>query len=346
MEKENAGGVRVIFPFTAIVDQEDMKLGLILNVIDPSIGGLLIMGEKGTAKSTAVRALAELLPEIEVISGCKFNCSPDGPFCIECLDKKEKGEIFKIEKKKMEVIELPLGVTEDRVVGTLDIEYAITKGKRHFEPGLLARANRNFLYIDEVNLLEDHIVDLLLDSAAMGINRVEREGISFFHPAKFILVGTMNPEEGDLRPQFLDRFGLCVYIKAIVDKNLRKEVLKRKIEFDSNPKNFLERWRPEQEKLVKRIITAKENLSKVKIEDNIYDKVISLTSSLSLDGHRGDIVLLKAAKAHAAFSFREKVEIEDIKRVAMFALKHRLKRQPFEEPESEVKKLNDQLSKL
>jgi len=336
----------MIFPFCAIVDQEEMKLGLILNVIDPSIGGVLIMGEKGTAKSTTVRALADLLPEIEMIKGCRFNCAPEGPFCLECLEKKEKGEDLEVEKKKMEVVELPLGVTEDRVVGTIDIEYAITYGKRHFEPGILAKANRNFLYIDEVNLLEDHIVDLLLDSAAMGINRVEREGISFFHPARFILVGSMNPEEGELRPQFLDRFGLCVQVKAITDKELRKEVLKRKIEFDTNPEEFLKKWKDEQEVLSQRIVQAKRNLSEVKVPEKIYKTVVDLTSQLNLDGHRGDIVLLKAAKAHAAFNKKEVVEKEDVKKVILFSLRHRLKRLPFEEPEMEVKKLYELLSIL
>ena len=336
----------MIFPFCAVVDQEEMKLGLILNVIDPSIGGVLIMGEKGTAKSTTVRALADLLPEIEVIKGCRFNCSPDGPFCLECLEKKEKGESLEVEKKKMEVVELPLGVTEDRVVGTIDVEYAITYGKRHFEPGLLAKANRNFLYIDEVNLLEDHIVDLLLDSAAMGINRVEREGISFFHPARFILVGSMNPEEGELRPQFLDRFGLCVQVKAITDKNLRKEVLKRKIEFDTDPEGFLKKWKNEQESLSQRIVQAKKNLSEVKVPEDIYKTVVDLTSQLNLDGHRGDIVLLKAAKAYAAFNKKDSVEKEDLKKVVLFSLRHRLKRLPFEEPEMEVKKLYELLSIL
>ena len=336
----------MIFPFCAVVDQEEMKLGLILNVIDPSIGGVLIMGEKGTAKSTTVRALADLLPEIEMIKGCRFNCAPEGPFCLECLEKKEKGEDLEVEKKKMEVVELPLGVTEDRVVGTIDVEYAITYGKRHFEPGLLAKANRNFLYIDEVNLLEDHIVDLLLDSAAMGINRVEREGISFFHPARFILVGSMNPEEGELRPQFLDRFGLCVQVKAITDKNLRKEVLKRKIEFDTDPEGFLKKWKNEQEDLSQRIVQAKKNLSEVKVPEEIYKTVVDLTSQLNLDGHRGDIVLLKAAKAYAAFNKKDSVEKEDLKKVVLFSLRHRLKRLPFEEPEMEVKKLYELLSIL
>ena len=197
------------FPFTALVGQEEMKTGLILNVIDPSIGGLLIMGEKGTAKSTAVRALGALLPEFTAVEGCRFHCEPGGTLCGECLEKFGNVPKVKTEDRQMRVVELPLGVTEDRLVGTLDIEQAIRKGEKHFEPGLLADANRNFLYVDEVNLLEDHIVDLLLDSAAMGVNTVEREGISFTHPSRFILVGTMNPEEGDLRPQLLDRFGLC-----------------------------------------------------------------------------------------------------------------------------------------
>lgn len=336
----------MIFPFTAIVNQEEMKLGLILNVIDPSIGGLLIMGEKGTGKSTAVRALADLLPEIDVVKGCRFNCAPEGPFCLECLERKAAGEPIEVERKKMEVVELPLGVTEDRVLGTIDIEYAITQGKRRFEPGILARANRNFLYIDEVNLLEDHIVDLLLDSAAMGINRVEREGISFFHPARFILVGSMNPEEGELRPQFLDRFGLCVSVKALIEKELRTEVLKRKLAFDSSPEAFLEQWEPEQERLRRRIQEAKLFVHEVAVPERIYERIVELTSRLSLDGHRGEIVLLKAARAHAAFEGRDCVQEQDILKVAAPSLRHRLKRLPFEEPGAEVKKLNEALSAL
>jgi len=346
LEKEDGGGVGLMFPFTAIVDQEDMKLGLLLNVIDPSIGGLLIMGEKGTAKSTAVRALARLLPEIEVVKGCPFHCFPRGPFCDYCTEKKENGQALETEYKKMEVIELPLGVTEDRVVGTIDIEFAIRHGKRRFEPGLLARANQNFLYIDEVNLLEDHIVDLLLDSAAMGINRVEREGISFQHPARFILVGTMNPEEGDLRPQFLDRFGLCVEIRSITDREMRKEILKRKIEFDTDPEGFKKRWEREQGELLKKILDAKRILSELKVPDKVYDMVVSITSELRLDGHRGEIVLLKASKAYSAFRQKESVDIEDIKRVSHLALRHRLKRLPFEEEESEVKRLYEIISGL
>jgi magnesium chelatase subunit I len=336
----------VIFPFTAIVDQNEMKLALILNVIDPSIGGVLIMGEKGTAKSTTVRALADLLPEIEVIKGCRFNCSPEGPFCSDCLEKIKNGNNLETEKKKMRVVELPLGVTEDRVVGTLDIEHAIKKGEKRFEPGILAEANRNFLYIDEVNLLEDHIVDLLLDSAAMGINTVEREGISFTHPARFILVGTMNPEEGELRPQLLDRFGLCVQVNSLRDKFLRMEVLKRKAEFDDDPEGFLRKWEPEQKKLLEKILKAKENLKKVEIDDEALSSVVEITSELNLDGHRADIVMLKSARAYTAFNGREKITSEEIKKVAPLALRHRLKRLPFEDISSEVEKLRAILERI
>ena len=336
----------MIFPFTAIVDQDEMKLALILNVIDPSIGGVLIMGEKGTAKSTTVRALADLLPEIEVIKGCRFNCSPEGPFCSDCLEKIKNENNLETEKKKMRVVELPLGVTEDRVVGTLDIEHAIKRGEKRFEPGILAEANRNFLYIDEVNLLEDHIVDLLLDSAAMGINTVEREGISFTHPARFILVGTMNPEEGELRPQLLDRFGLCVQVNSLRDKSLRMEVLKRKAEFDDDPEGFLRKWEPEQKKLLEKILKAKENLKKVEIDDEALSLVVEITSELNLDGHRADIVMLKSARAYTAFNGREKITSEEIKKVAPLALRHRLKRLPFEDISSEVEKLHAILERI
>ncbi len=334
------------FPFIAIVDQEDMKLCLILNVIDPSIGGVLIMGEKGTAKSTTVRALADLLPEIEVVKGCRFNCDPEGPFCTECLDCIKNNNGIKREKKKMRVIELPLGTTEDRLVGTLDIELAIKKGEKRFESGLLAEANRNFLYVDEVNLLEDHIVDLLLDSAAMGINYVEREGISFFHPARFILVGTMNPEEGDLRPQLLDRFGLCVYVQSIKDKELRMEVLKRKIAFDNDPEGFITKWKDEQKRLSEKIVRAKAQIKDIEVPDEILSSVIDITTSLSLDGHRADIVLVKAARAYAAFNERNSVTKEDIKKVAVFAIRHRLKRLPFEDIRKEANKLEELISSL
>lgn len=335
----------MIFPFTAIVNQEEMKLALILNVIDPSIGGVLIMGEKGTAKSTTVRALADLLPEMESVN-CRFNCAPEGPFCSDCLEKIQKDEKLDIINKKMRVVELPLGVTEDRVVGSLDIEQAIKKGEKLFSPGILAEANRNFLYVDEVNLLEDHIVDLLLDSAAMGTNVVEREGVSFIHPARFILVGTMNPEEGELRPQLLDRFGLCVEVYSIRDKSLRVEILRRKAEYDGDPKNFIEKWLPEQKQLAQKIMKAKETLNKIEINNDILSKIVDITAGFNLDGHRADIVLLKASRANAAFNERQRITTEDIRKVAPFCLRHRLKRLPFEDISQESERLNEILARI
>ncbi len=334
------------FPFTAIVDQEEMKLGLILNVIDPSIGGVLIMGEKGTAKSTAVRALADLLPEIEVVKDCPFNCHPEDTLCSQCRERLNHENPLTRERKKMGVVELPLGITEDRLVGTLDIEYALKKGEKRFEPGILARANRNFLYVDEVNLLEDHIVDLLLDSAAMGVNTVEREGVSFTHPSRFILVGTMNPEEGDLRPQLLDRFGLCVKVSSIQDKDLRMEILRRKADFDSNPKAFLSNWEAKQNDLSKKIVTAKEILNTIKVTEDILEKIVRITTSLRLDGHRADIVIMKSARAISAFRGKTSIDSEDIREAAQLSLRHRLKRLPFEEIGQEGEKVQEVLSRI
>lgn len=344
MEKEDGGHCKMIFPFAAIVGQEEMKTGLILNVVDPSIGGLLIMGEKGTAKSTAVRGLADLLPEIEVVKDCPFNCDPGGFLCHQCREQLGSAGHLPQEKKKMRVVELPLGVTEDRVVGTLDIGHALKKGEKRFEPGILANANRNFLYVDEVNLLEDHIVDLLLDSAAMGVNTVEREGISFVHPARFILVGTMNPEEGELRPQLLDRFGLCVQVTSIQDREKRMEILRRKSAFDSNPEEFLKTWKPEQENLSRKIVMAKERLSGIRITDEILRKIVDITCALNLDGHRADIVMMKAARALASFRGKDEVGEEEIREAAGLSLAHRLKRLPFEDVGNEIKKMKSILS--
>lgn len=321
-----------VFPFTAIVGQDDLKLGLVLNVIDPSIGGLLVMGEKGTGKSTAVRALAALLPELQVAKGCPFNCDPAGELlCTLCREKLAKKGGLKTETRTMRVVELPLGVTEDRLVGTLDVEHAIKKGEKRFEPGILAEANRNFLYVDEVNLLEDHIVDLLLDSAAMGRNIVEREGVSYVHPARFILVGTMNPEEGELRPQLLDRFGLAVFVQSLRDKDRRVEILRRRSAFDLDQDTLLRQWQPEQERLTVQITQARERLRAVATPETVFDQVVDLTTSLTLDGHRPDIVLLKAARALAAFRSKPAVTPEEIRDVLRLALNHRLKRLPFED---------------
>ena len=323
----------LVFPFPAIVGQDKMKEALILNVINPTLSGVLIRGEKGTAKSTAVRALANLLPEIEVVDGCPFNCDPNNPdeMCVECRKKYEKGEKLPVKKRKIKVVELPVSATEDRVVGTLDLETALKEGEKKFEPGILAEANRNILYVDEVNLLEDHIVDVLLDSAAMGINTVEREGISYTHPARFILVGTMNPEEGELRPQLLDRFGLCVNITGLKDLKDRIEVVRRRAEFDENPKKFIEKWKSEMDKLRERIIKAKELLPKVSISEEMLKKIIELSLKVGVDGHRSDLIMMKAAKTYAAYRGRIEVLPEDIKDAAELALPHRVRRKPFQE---------------
>lgn len=328
-----------IFPFTAIVGQDQMKLALALNVINPSIGGVLIMGEKGTAKSTAVRALAELLPEIGVSKGCSFNCDPHGFLCTSCIESRAEDGNLTEEKRRMRVVELPLGITEDRLVGSLDIEHAIKQGEKRFEPGILAEANRNFLYVDEVNLLEDHIVDLLLDAAAMGINTVEREGVSFVHPARFILVGTMNPEEGDLRPQFLDRFGLCVRIASIQDRGSRKEILKRRAAFDADPSAFLSAWDKEQVELRENISRAQERLPEVGASDETLEKIVEITASLKLDGHRGDIVIMRTAQALAALRDLPSITTAELRDAASLALQHRMKRLPFEEIGVESEKL-------
>lgn len=336
----------MIFPFTAVVGQEEMKTGLIINVIDPSIGGLLIMGEKGTAKSTAVRALAELLPEMVIVKGCPFNCDPDGLLCGGCQDTLKNEEHLHRERKKMRVVELPLGITEDRLVGTLDIEHALRKGEKRFEPGILADANRNFLYVDEVNLLEDHIVDLLLDSAAMGVNTVEREGVSFTHPAKFILVGTMNPEEGDLRPQLLDRFGLSVHVVSIGDKDMRMEILRRKAAFDADPAVFAAVWSAQQKSLAEKIMAAQRGLNDVKLPDEVLEKIVSITAALNLDGHRADIVIMKASRALAAFRQSEVIADSDIREAACLSLSHRMKRLPFEAIGGESEKLQTALAEM
>jgi magnesium chelatase subunit I len=333
------------FPFTAIVGQEELKTALIINVIDPGIGGLLVMGEKGTAKSTAVRALADLLPELRVVRDCRFNCEPDGLLCSSCLERRGEAALVP-SKKKMRVVELPLGITEDRLIGTLDIEHAIKHGEKRFEAGLLADANRNFLYVDEVNLLEDHIIDLLLDSAAMGVNTVEREGISFSHPARFILVGTMNPEEGDLRPQLLDRFGLCVQVRGLHEKEERIEILKRKAAFDDNPASFAGRWQEEQDDLARRIVTARKRLFEVTLDDAALETIVAITTALRLDGHRPDIVIMKAARALAAYRELCAVGRAEIRDAARIALTHRQKRLPFEEPGSERMKLQNILEEV
>ena len=338
----------VVFPFTAIVGQEKMKMALILNAISPQIGGVLIRGERGTAKSTAARALAALLPEIEVVADCPFSCDPHQleALCDDCRERVERGEELPVARRKTRFVDLPVSATEDRVVGTLDIELAIKKGERHFEPGVLAAANRGLLYVDEVNLLDDHVVDLLLDSAAMGVNVVEREGISFSHPARFILVGTMNPEEGELRPQLLDRFALCVEIKGITDPQARVEILERCIQFEKDPEGFREEWEPHEEQLSHEIARAREILPHVRYDPKDLFIIAELMANLSVDGHRADIVILKTAMAHAAFAGRRRINETDILVAAELALPHRLKRQPFQETGVTLQDLKEKLAQV
>jgi len=337
-----------IFPFTAIVGQERMKTALTLNAINPRIGGVLIRGERGTAKSTAARALAALLPEIDIFIDSPFNDDPNAPetWSDWVKERKANNDELRVGKHRIRFVDLPVSATEDRVVGTLDIEQAIKKGERHFEPGVLAAANRGLLYVDEVNLLDDHVVDLLLDSAAMGVNVVEREGISFSHPARFMFVGTMNPEEGDLRPQLLDRFALCVDIQSITNSAKRMEILERTLQFETDAERFYEEWHPKEEELANRIIHARELLPAVKYTRRDLFTIAELMAEMKVDGHRADIVILKTALAHAAFNNRNKINKVDILVGAELALPHRLKRQPFQDTTVQFQELADRLEQV
>ena len=335
----------VTFPFSAIVGQERMKRALILNAIHPLIGGVLIKGERGTAKSTAARALAALLPDIEVVADCRFGCDPDRPrtWCTQCLERAANGASLPRRRRRTNFVDLPVSATEDRVVGTLDIERAIQEGERHFEPGVLAAANRGVLYVDEVNLLDDHVVDVLLDAAAMGVNVVEREGISFRHPARFILIGTMNPEEGDLRPQLLDRFALCVDIETIRDPDDRVSIMERNLAFESDPQRFSDVWAPKEEALSQEIARARDLLPRVRHTRSDLATIATLMSRLGVDGHRPDLVVLKAARAHAALQGRLRLNRADVLLAAELALPHRLRRRPLEEPEITLEDLSRRL---
>ena len=332
----------MIFPFTAIVGQEKMKKSLVLNAINPGICGVLIRGEKGTAKSTMARALADLLPEIEVVEGCKYGCDPDIPesLCLDCAKKLAAGKGLPRVKRKMRVINLPINATQDRVAGTIDIEYAIKKGEKRFEPGILAEANRGILYVDEVNLLGDHIVDILLDSAAMGVNVVEREGVSYSHPAHFILVGTMNPEEGEIRPQLLDRFGLCVDVEGIKDIKERIDVMKRRILFEADPQGFVAEWRGEQGKLAEKIVESTRLAPKVAVPDSMIEMIMHISIDLCVHGHRADLIMVKTASAIAAFHGRAEVNEDDVREAAELVYPHRMKQKPFDQSSSEDK-IND-----
>jgi magnesium chelatase subunit I len=326
-----------VFPFSAIVGQEAMKRALVLNAINPAIGGVLIRGERGTAKSTAVRALADVLPDVAVVEGCEYGCRPaeTDRLCTDCRERRESGELPTTERP-MRVVDLPLNASEDRVVGTIDLEEAVQEGRRRFEPGILAEANGNVLYVDEVNLLDDHIVDVLLDAAAMGENVVEREGVSVRHPAEFILVGTMNPEEGDLRPQLLDRFGLVVDVTGASEVDDRVEISSRRANFDADPVSFREAYADEQQQLRDRIVVARDRLDEVTIPDDVARLVADLNIRLDIDGHRGDITLRRAARTLAAFEGESAVTARTVRKVAEMTLDHRLKRLPFEDEEDDV----------
>lgn len=327
------------FPFSAIVGQDDMKLALLVTSVDPAIGGVLVFGDRGTGKSTAVRALAAVLPKMKAVVGCAYACDPESLViaCEACTKLKRSAKPAKAHLIAVPVVDLPLGVTEDRVVGALNLERALSEGVKAFEPGLLARANRGFLYIDEVNLLEDHIVDLLIDVAASGENVVEREGLSVVHPARFVLVGSGNPEEGELRPQLLDRFGLSVDVKTPQDLDLRMEVVKRRDAFERDPAEFAEQWKKHDAKIRKKIVSGRESLGKVSIADSLLKLASELCMKLGTDGLRGELTLMRSARALAALEGKTSVAKEHLKRVAGMALGHRLRRNPLDDTSATVR---------
>jgi magnesium chelatase subunit D len=330
-----------LFPFTAIVGLERMKRALVLNAIYPAIGGILISGERGTAKSTAVRALAALLPEIAVVADCPYSCDPERPdeACLSCRQRHARSESLPVTIRQVRMVELPVGATEDRMLGTIDVEAALQDGTYRFEPGLLAAAHRGILYVDEVNLLPDHLVDALLDVAASGVNVVEREGISFAHPARFILVGTMNPEEGELRPQLLDRFGITAEVLTLRDPELRYEVVRRRLAFERDPGGFRRDWQAQEQEEAERIRGAAAGLPQVQLDEGLARSIADICASAGVDGLRGDLVIHKAATALAAYAGRLQVFEEDVQEAVALALSHRRRRRPFEPPVSSPPKL-------
>ena len=332
---------RPVFPFSALVGQERMRRALVLNCVNPKLGGVLVRGEKGTAKSTAVRGLANLLPELVAVADCPYGCDPNDPgaACESCRERPDPPTV----RRRVPLVELPVGATEDRVVGTLDLERAIQEGRRQFEPGLLATANRGILYIDEVNLLNDHLVDLLLDAAAMGVNYVEREGVSVAHPSQFVLVGTMNPEEGDLRPQLLDRFALAVEVEGLNDPELRAEVVRRRIAFEEDPAGFVADWREQERAERLRIQRARELLPEVRVDDRMLRLITQLCVDFEVDGLRGDIVMYRTALTLAAYAGRRLVDEGDVRDAAELALLHRRRRQPFEQPGLDREQLEERI---
>jgi magnesium chelatase subunit I len=335
VEPIKAMAKRPVFPFSAIEGQQELKMCLVLTAVDPLIGGLLAMGDRGTGKSTTVRAFAELLPEIKAVKGCPYHCDPANPqgACAQC----RSGAALKTETISVPVVDLPLGATEDRVAGALDLERALSRGEKVFEPGLLAKANRGYLYIDEVNLLEDHLVDLLLDVAASGENLFEREGLSVRHPARFVLIGSGNPEEGELRPQLLDRFGLSVDVKTPQEVSSWVEIVKRRDAYERDPKNFYAQWQDEEKKLQQRIQLGRKKLKDCIVPDTVQEKAAELCIALKTDGLRGQLTVIRAARALAAFEKQSMVTLSHVRRMALPSLRHRLRRNPLEESGSAVR---------
>ncbi|MFE7898553.1 putative cobaltochelatase [Streptomyces sp. NPDC057424] len=331
------------FPFTAVVGQDDLRLALLLNAVSPAVGGVLVRGEKGTAKSTAVRALSALMPTLDVVSGCRFSCDPGSPD-PGCPDGPHEPGAFETRAARM--VELPVGASEDRLVGALDIERALSEGVKAFEPGLLADAHRGILYVDEVNLLHDHLVDLLLDAAAMGASYVEREGVSVRHAARFLLVGTMNPEEGELRPQLLDRFGLTVEVAASREPDQRVEVVRRRLAYDDDPAGFAGHWAEEEAAVRARIVAARELLPSVRLGDGALRQIAATCAAFEVDGMRADIVMARTATALAAWAGRTDVLAEDVRQAALLALPHRRRRNPFDAPGLDEDKLDETLEEF
>jgi magnesium chelatase subunit I len=332
--------MREVFPFSAIVGQDEMKLAIVIAAIDPGVGGVLAFGDRGTGKSTTVRALASLLPPMKAVVDCRYGCDPasEQSLCDECRARLAGGKgKLPSHVVPVPVVDLPLGATEDRVVGALDLERALTQGVKAFEPGLLARANRGFLYVDEVNLLEDHLVDVLLDVAASGENVVEREGLSVRHPARFVLIGSGNPEEGELRPQLLDRFGLSVEVRTPTDLPTRVEVVRRRDHFDRGPTAFCEQWHAADAALRRKIQGARTRLAQLEVTDALLERAATLCMRLGTDGLRGELTLVRAARALAAFDGVKSVGDPQLRRVALPALRHRLRRNPLEDAGSDVR---------
>jgi magnesium chelatase subunit I len=324
--------MRATFPFTAILGQDEMKLALLASAVDPTLGGVLVFGDRGTGKSTAVRGLADLLPPMRVVSGCHYHCDPgaNGSGCEDCQRRGKEGPL-PTDTAPVPVVDLPLGATEDRIIGALDLERALSKGEKAFEVGLLARAHRGFLYIDEVNLLEDHLVDLLLDVATTGENVVEREGLSVRHPARFVLIGSGNPEEGELRPQLLDRFGLSVEVSAPEDIATRVEIIKRRDAFERDPAAFNAKWLPETDRVREQIKSARNKLATIALSQEALERAANLCVKLGTDGLRGELTVMRAARAVAALEGSDVVTDEHLRRVAPSALRHRLRRNPLDE---------------